>query len=157
MKPLLTLRLEIILGMVLALTSAVMNTYAQQIAISNSYPVASTPISPSPAPYKTLEGVWMVRVIFHQASPPEIIKVKYLSAGRISVFPAGDEKIQVLDSQGAILYEQALQIVFLAGDPPAPVNSREMVMMVPHLEDDSQLRVLTTQGEAIYDLPDTKR
>ncbi len=106
----------------------------------------------TPAPYITLPGVWMVRIQFFLDSPPKILKATYLQQGRITPFDQGDYQIEILSAGGDVLFTGNFVINFLQGDPPRAADNVTTILMIPAIDQATQFRLKTPQGETIYDI-----
>lgn len=121
-----------------------------QTALSTAFPTFVN--TPSPAPFVTLPGGWLVRITFGRQASPQIVKVIYLNEARLTAYPLGNNRIQILDPAGQVLYEQSFQVEFLEGDPPLPVEQKKMIFVLPAINRAVRILVQTPNGEAFYDL-----
>ncbi len=79
----------------------------------------------------------LLKVTFELTDKGEatIEEVSTLAEGRISVVPAGDYSVQLLDSKGGILYELPFNAVFfIMSNPPTKVDSLKFVFVLPRKE-----------------------
>ncbi len=155
MKSRLTLPVQwfftLFLGLVLGFVFQPATEALPPVLITPTIPIVA--LASSPAPFVTLPGGWLVRITFYRQSSPEIIKVIHLDQARLITLPSGNDQIQILNESGQILYAQLFQVEFLAGDPPKPVDQKDMVFVLPSLEGASQIIVQSSNGKAIYDFP----
>lgn len=169
MIPRLTFQAQIFLGVLVALvlgylfqqpvwahplSSTLLSTVsprppATSIPLPTAYPT-DTPLI-TPQPFETLSGVWIVRVTLHRTAPPEILQTTLAENGRLTVTQPGDALIQISDREDRLLYEQSFQPVFLAGDPPRPVEDLTRIFILPVFSDMHLLKIITSQGEATYE------
>ena len=116
--------------------------------------ISPTSIStPSPAPFVTLPGGWLVRVTFYRHAAAQIEKLIHLDQARLTAYPIGENQIGILNAAGQTLYTQSFQVEFLEGDPPLPVDEKVMIFVLPSLERATQIVVQTPNGKVSYDLP----
>ncbi len=133
--------------------------YTFQPAVEVAIPVAETPTNiaimstPSPAPFVTMPGGLLVRVKFFRNEAPQFVKIVYLDQARLTVFPQGDDRIEILDSNGQVLYSQSFLIEFLNGDPPRPVDSKTVIFVLPSMENAVEVAITTSNGKVKYDIP----
>jgi hypothetical protein len=137
--------------------------YTYQPMIVSVAPVMpiSTPIAtsveltsiPSPAPFVTLPGGLMVRVKFSRTDAPQVEKIIHLDQARITVFPKGDDRIEILNESGQTLYSQSFLIEYLDGDPPKPVDSKTMIFVLPSVKGAAEVVITTSNGKVNYEIP----
>lgn len=133
--------------------------YAFQPTTNFALPIDETPTNTalistlSPAPFITLPGGLLVRVKFFRNEIPQFVKIVHLDKARLTIFPQGDNRIDVLDSNGKVLYSQSFLIEFLDGDPPRPVDSKTMIFVLPAMENAVEVAITTTNGKVKYDIP----
>ena len=143
--------------------------YAFQPAILTTTPGIVTPTSAStitptitptvtltslPAvPFVTLPGGLFVRVKYFRDAAPQFVKIIYLEQARLTIFQKGDDRIEILDSNGQVLYSQSYKIVFLEGDPPRPVDSKTVIFVLPALENAIEVSITSSNGKVKYDIP----
>lgn len=108
--------------------------------------------TPSPAPFVTLPGGLLVRVKFSRGNAPQIEKVIRLEQARITVFPKGNDHIEILNVSGQVLYTQSFLIEYLDGDPPKPVDSKTMIFVLPTIEGAAEVVITTSNGKVNYDI-----
>lgn len=116
-------------------------------------PVQSPTPTPYARPFTTLPGAWMARIKLHRNAPPEIEKVITLAEGRLSVVQPGESRVQILDANGGLLYEQTFHPQFVIGDPPRDVDEIVFIFVLPVIQEARTLIVITPQGEARYEFP----
>jgi hypothetical protein len=143
--------LTLLLGLVLGYVFQPVTKDLPPVLIAPTEPIVV--LTSSPAPFVNLPGGWLVRITFHRQASPEIVKVIHLDQARLTTLPQGTNQIQVLDESGLTLYTQSFQVEFLAGDPPKPVDQKDMVFVLPSLEGASQIIVQSSNGKDIYDFP----
>ncbi|MBI9043543.1 MAG: hypothetical protein JEZ06_03605 [Anaerolineaceae bacterium] len=178
----LTLQGQRILGLFIALLSGILIQYPQMVKpidqnqldensglpITTSENLIPTPLSSAtfvnptntlfptdtatPAPYNTLLEVWYVRVKLFPENPPEIIDVKTLQEGRISTLPTGDNFIRLLDDMGKVLYEIPFFTGFGITGSTEVLDEIEMIFILPTMEEQALIKILTPQGESIHEL-----
>ncbi|MDP1614592.1 MAG: hypothetical protein Q8L68_02235 [Methylococcales bacterium] len=133
--------------------------YAFQPAAEVAIPISETPASTeaaltlSPAPFVTLPGGLLVRVNFFRDEAPQFVKIIYLDQARLTVFPHGDDRIEILNANGQVLYSQSFLIEYLEGDPPRPVNSKTVIFVLPSMQGAVEVVITTSNGEVKYDIP----
>lgn len=133
--------------------------YAFQPVAEVAIPIAETPTSvaivstPSPAPFVTLPGGLLVRVKFFRNEEPQFVKIIYLDQARLTFFPQGEDRIEILDSNGQVLYSDSFLIEFLDGDPPRPVDSKTVIFVLPSMENAVEVSIITSNGKVKYDIP----
>ena len=116
--------------------------------------ISPPPLStPSPVPFVTLPGGWLVRVTFYRQAAPQIVKVIHLDQARLTAYPLGENQIRILNASGQTLYSQSFQVEFLAGDPAQVVDEKTMIFVLPALEGATQVVVQTPNGKVSYDIP----
>jgi hypothetical protein len=114
----------------------------------------STPMAMlAPRPFVTLPGAWMVRLHMFRTKAPEIVSLKKIDEGRITVFQPGDNKIQILDASNHVVYEQVFNVEYLRGDPPQPADEITQILVLPVIDGAHTLVVTTPQGETHHDIP----
>jgi len=106
----------------------------------------------NPPLFQTIEGVWMVRVKFYHNAEPEFVRVLPLGEGRLSVTQGGDSHLQIIDAQGNILYTTNFAVSFIAGDPPQTFDTSSIVMILPRMQGEALIKVITPQGEVEYEI-----
>ena len=150
MKPILALRVQVALGLVLGIVIGYLfSGSAPEVAAVPNPPTAT----PSPQAFTTLTGVWMVSARFSPSAAPVVDEVTNLSEGRITVFAPGENVLRVLDAQGDTLYEQTFELRFLSGEPPHPVEELQQIFILPAIEGGRTLLILTPNGETRYEFP----
>ena len=112
-----------------------------------------SPATPSPAPFVTLPGGWLAPVAFSRQAAPQMVKVIHLDQARLTAFPSGENRIQILNAAGRVLYSQSFRVDFLVGDPAQVVDEKTMIFVLHALEGASQVVVQTPNGKVSYDLP----
>lgn len=133
--------------------------YAFQPAIEDAIPVSETPTNtatistPSPAPFVTLPGGLLVRVKFFRNEAPQFVKIVHLDQARLTIFPQGDDRIEIFDANRQVLYSQSFLIEFLEGDPPRPVDSKTVIFVLPSMEGAVEVVLTTSNGKVNYDIP----
>lgn len=117
-------------------------------------PAANTQVpAQSPAPFVTLSGGFLVRVRFFRDEAPEFVKIVYLDQARLTIFPQGDDRIDMLDSNGQVLYSESFLVEFLNGDPPHPVDSKTIIFVLPFIKNAVEIDITTSNGKVKYDIP----
>jgi len=109
--------------------------------------------TPPPMPFVTLPGAWMVRFKLNRLAAPEIIRATRLAQGRLTVTVPGENRIQIQDANGTLLYEQTFQSDFISGEPPRPVDEITLIFVLPVIEGAQTLLIITPNGEARYEFP----
>lgn len=168
MKPRWTLQMQLALGLLLALAQS----YAFQPAgttgpgAPSATPLPTSPVgtitatiipppepSASPAPFTTLEGVWMVSVLVKRSAAPQLVDVTYLPQGRLTASSGGGSAARLLAADGSVLYEQRFEPVFLRGEPLQAVDELRLVLILPAVTGAASLQIVTPQGEVSSELP----
>jgi hypothetical protein len=108
---------------------------------------------PPPVPFVTLPGGLFVRVKYFRNEAPQFVKIFYLDQARLTVFPKGEDLIEILDPNGQVLYSQFYKIEFLEGDPPRPVDSITVIFVLPAMENALEVVITTSNGRVEYDIP----
>jgi len=86
----------------------------------------------------------LLKVIFEITDKDEVTfeEISGLGEGRISITPAGDYSVQVLDAAGKILYELEFNAVFfIMGNPPEKIDSMKFVFVLPRKEGSASIAV----------------
>jgi hypothetical protein len=142
--------LSLLVGLILGFA---LQPLAEEMPVNKPVPTNTTiPSTPSPSPFVTLPGGWMVRATFYRHASPQITKVIRLDQARLTTYPIGESQIQLLNSAGEILYSQSFEIEFLAGDPPRPVDEKEMIFILPIIEGTARIVIVSPNGEASYEI-----
>ena len=134
------------LGLLLALLMGYLLSFSY--GSQNPPPVTSpTPgVVQTPRPFVTLDGVWVVNATIFKTAAPEIVKVQKLDRGRITTSVGKGGMIRILDDQQTVLYEQNFDITLISGDPPKPVDSRRLFLILPIIEGGTTVEIVTPQG-----------
>jgi len=114
----------------------------------------STPTSTLPPQhFVTLPGAWMVRFQLFRDKAPTVDSLTRIDQGRLTVLQSGQNKIQILDANSQVIYEQSFQVEFMRGDPPQPVDSITQIIVLPNIDNAHTLVIITPQGETRHDIP----
>ena len=85
--------------------------------------------------FEGIEGLLQVSFELNERGEAVIHGVSGLESGRITVTPAGDYSVQVLDSGGRVLYELPFNAVFvIMSDPPTRVERIKFSFVLPTAE-----------------------
>lgn len=132
--------------------------YTYQPMTVISAPVVATPTNaaliptPSPTPI-ILPGGLLVRVKFFRNDIPQVEKMIRLDQMRSINFPPGNDRIEILNQSGQVLYSQSFLIEFLDGDPPRPVDSKTVIFVLPSTQGAAEIVITTSNGKVNYDVP----
>ena len=100
-------------------------------------------------PFTTHQGMLMVTTKVYRDQPPEILEVKPLASGRVTVVKAGEYSLSLLDGSGKDLYSLPFQVVFLKpGDPPEITDEVTIVLVIPAGQGAETVRLTSPQGSA---------
>ena len=91
--------------------------------------------------------------MFFRNEIPKIEKIIHLDRARLSVYPKGDNHIELVDGNGKVLYSQSFLVEFLDGDPPQPVDSKTVIFVLPSVGGATEVVVKTSNGQVKYDIP----
>ena len=126
---------------------------SQQLSTPSSTVSPTVTTTPTPQPFQTLPGVWMVRLKLLRSAQPEIVNLRYLPEGRLTPTQPGDGRIQVLDKTGNLLFEQSFQVSFTGGEPLKAVDDISLIMTLPDVDGAYSIKIETLQGEVEQVLP----
>jgi len=116
-------------------------------------------ILPSRTPFPEVElftnvsNVWMVRVKIFKDSEPVIEEVRKLNSGRITQTRGGDSKVSLFDGIGRELYSISFTPQFVISGLDSSISELEMIFILPGRQGQQDIKVITPQGEARYELP----
>jgi hypothetical protein len=114
---------------------------------------AGSEIERKSEPFTTQSGMLAVTLVLHRDAPPEIVEVRPLAQGRISVAQPGEYTLALQDVQGQTLYALPFRAVFLQpGDPPRPANDVRRIFVVPAGRDAARIVITGPQGSATREL-----
>jgi len=85
--------------------------------------------------FESFEGLLQVSFQINERNEATIHSVSRLEEGRITVTPAGDYSVQLLDAKGKLLYELPFNAVFvIMSDPPTRVERIKFSFVIPSAE-----------------------
>gem|GEM_PF-4774793 len=82
--------------------------------------------------FETLGSMFEVSFEVTSTDKATIERVSFLKQGRVSITPAGDYSVQLLDNEDRVLYKLPFNAVFvIMSDPPTEINTIRFVFVLP--------------------------
>lgn len=106
-----------------------------------------------PRPFTNISGAWMVRVKLSRMEAPKIEEVKKLDEGRITLSQGGNSQVILRSADGKDLFTIGFQTQFIAPDLGKPVTELEKIFVLPTVQGQHSIQIITPQGEAYYEFP----
>ena len=98
------------------------------------------------------ENVWKFNVLFPKNDIPILEKAEILPTGKVTFEPKGENRIQIIDTQGNLLYEHYFLLIYEHNHTNINRNQIYKIFVLPAFENQKYVRIITDTNEAVYDI-----
>jgi hypothetical protein len=103
-------------------------------------------------PYVTHPDMLAVTVLARRDGPPEILEVRPLAEGRVSVAQPGDYMLVLQNEHGESIYQLSFRVGFTIHGWHGELDENQLIFVLPRHGQATQLLLSSPHGRDVYDL-----